>query len=377
MIEERGVKIDLEHEEEPTKDSEVFYNDDMVLNRDISVSALKTYSEKQDVKLTVLDALSASGIRGIRYLKDVPNLEKVVLNDSKHEAVENIKRNLGKNQVNRDKTEITGKDANLLMTERRKGFHYIDLDPFGSPVRFLDSAARSLKHDSFIGVTATDLATLCGTYSKTCRRRYASWVDNLPYCHEVGLRVLIRAVFESLAKYDKTLVPKLSIAQKHYYRVFGTVRESKKSVNRTLDKIGFLYACRDCGYRRMRKEKEKRDNCPDCDGETEKIGPLWIGKLGDRDFICDTIKNLEEKGLEKPAELLEKIEKESDIRRPYYDTHNFGNITGLPVPRIDTLIEKIRDKGYQVERTHFSPTGIKTTCPAKDLREMIENLNSK
>ena len=377
MLEERGVKIGIEVEEEPTKESEVFYNTDMVLNRDVSVSALKVYREDQNVDLEVLDALSATGIRGLRYHNDIDGL-KVTMNDSKPEAVENIEENIDLNGFDTEDLEVTGKDANLLMTERRKGYHFIDLDPFGSPARFMDSAARSLKHDSFLGVTATDLASLCGTYTKTCRRRYGAWTENVSFCHEVGLRVLIRHIFESLARFNKVFRPKLSFAQRHYYRVFGTVRESKKGVNRNLEKVGFLMVCEECGNRDMVQERtEIFQECPDCGEEVRRLGPLWIGKLGRKDFVSRVRQDLEEKELEEAAELTRMLEEEVLIRKPYFDTHNLGNITGLPVPRRKELLERIRDKGYNAVRTHFTPTGIRTSCPAEDLRKMVREMHEE
>ncbi len=376
MLEERGIKINVEPEEEPTKESEVFYNDDMILNRDISVSALKTYRKDQNIDLKVLDALSGSGIRGLRYLKDVPGLEKVTMNDTKPEAEENIRENLGINDLPDEKTEVTGKDANVLMTERRKGYHYIDLDPFGSPARFLDSTARSLKHDSFVGITATDLATLCGTYVKTCRRRYSTWVKNMPYHHEVGLRVLIMKVFNSFAVHDKVFDPKLCYAKKHYYRIFGEVRETKKGVNRSLDKIGFITACRSCGYRNMVEEREHvGERCPKCGENAERLGPLWIGKTGRKGFIKNVRKDLEEKGIENAVELVSKLEKESEIKKPFYDTHNIGNITGMPAVRRKNILGKLEEKGYNAVETHFSPTGIKTNAPIEDIVSISKELN--
>ncbi len=377
MIEERGTKLDIEVEEEPTKESQVFYNPKMILNRDISVSALKVYSEDQKVDLKVLDALGGTGVRGIRYLREVPGIEKVVINDSKPDAFENIKKNLELNSL-KTKVEVTSRDANLLMSERRKGFHYIDLDPFGSPARFIDSTARSLKHDSFIGITATDLAALCGTYRKTCRRKYGSWVQNLSYHHEVGIRVLIKSVFDALAVHNKVFDPKLCYAEKHYYRIMGEVRETKKGVNRSLKNIGFLSFCSKCGYRKFSGEKDYEERiCPKCEQDTGKIGPLWTGKIGRKDFIHRVKDDLDEKGFNEASELADMLEKEVDIKKPFYDTHNIGKITGQPAVRRDKLIENIRDKGYNAEKTHFCPTGIKTSAPIEDILSISKEMNRK
>ncbi len=69
----------------------VFYNPIMSLNRDISVLAVKVLGPKG-----VLDALSATGIRGIRYALETP-AEEVWLNDINEEAYGLMKKNVGLN----------------------------------------------------------------------------------------------------------------------------------------------------------------------------------------------------------------------------------------------------------------------------------------
>ncbi|MDY6788591.1 MAG: tRNA (guanine(10)-N(2))-dimethyltransferase, partial [Candidatus Nanohaloarchaea archaeon] len=350
MIEERGIKLGIEPEEEPTKESEVFYNPEMTVNRDISTAALQVYQSRSGKDLEILDALSATGVRGLRYLKEVPGVDRAVLNDSKPEAFDNIERNLELNSIDSGRAESANKDANLLMTERRKGFDFVDIDPFGSPARFTDSAVRSMKHEGFAGFTATDLATLCGTYRKTCKRRYASWSLNTSYCHEVGLRVLIKFLFESFARFDRVFRPKIAFAEKHYYRVMGEVRHSKKAVNRMLDNIGFLKHCENCAFREL-VEEAVRDRCPDCDEKLHLLGPIWIGKLGRKKFCKEVVDVLKNKDREDAAEIVEKLEKETIIKTPYYDTHKLAKVVGSPAPSRGSLLEQINNKGYRAVRT--------------------------
>ena len=44
-------------------------------------------------------------------------------------------------------------------------FDCIDLDPYGSPSIFLDSAIRSVKNGGLLLVTATDAGPLCGSFT--------------------------------------------------------------------------------------------------------------------------------------------------------------------------------------------------------------------
>ncbi len=80
----------------------------------------------------------------------------VTINDRSETAVDLARRNADALGL---AVEVTRKDANALMSERR--FDTVDLDPpFGTPAPFVDAAARSAARHLF--VTATDTAPLCG-----------------------------------------------------------------------------------------------------------------------------------------------------------------------------------------------------------------------
>lgn len=51
------------------------------------------------VDISILEALSATGLRSIRYAKEVPNVTKIVANDLSKQAVETIQANIVHNQV--------------------------------------------------------------------------------------------------------------------------------------------------------------------------------------------------------------------------------------------------------------------------------------
>lgn len=49
-----------------------------------------------------------------------------------------------------------------MVVQMEKGFDVVDLDPYGTPAMFLDSAMQSVKDGGLMLVTATDMAVLCG-----------------------------------------------------------------------------------------------------------------------------------------------------------------------------------------------------------------------
>jgi len=175
----------------PIKKSNVFYNPVMEFNRDVSIMVLNALNKKD-----ILDGLAGTGIRGVRIANEVGG--NVTVNDVNKEAYKIIKRNIKLNNLYNAFAE--NKKLNTLLSENR--FDYIDVDPFGSPACFIDSAMRAIKKDGVLGVTATDTATLCSVYPKTCLRRYSATPLKTGYAKEIGLRILIGFCIREGAKYD-------------------------------------------------------------------------------------------------------------------------------------------------------------------------------
>lgn len=368
MIEERKIKLFIP-EEEPTKDSKVFYNPEMKLNRDISVSALQCFQRREEKELRVCEPLSASGIRGLRYGREVEGLKKIFLNDKNPKAMESIHESLKENEVREEKFSVSEKDANVLLSENKRRFDYVDIDPFGSPSPFLDSAARALFREGFIGITATDLAPLCGTYKKVCMRRYGSKPLKTPFCHELGIRILLKEIFRSFSRYDFAFKPLLSFYKRHYYRIFGRAYQSKKGANRNLENIGFLSYCGNCGYRSLNESKEFE--CPECSEDLKHAGPLWVGNIGDKGFCKSLKSDLEARGYLKASDLVDTLKKEYRINVPFYDSHNLASISGKNAPKLEELKQKIKKMGYEVEPTHFSERAFRSKAPVSQLNELI------
>jgi len=127
----------------PSSSPGVFYNPEMELNRDITISAVACFIKAHNLDTTAVsyaDVMSASGIRGIRMAAEVG--PRCCLNDWKQDAFELIRKNINRNGLE-DTCTSSRQNANTLM--HRKYFDIIDLDPFGSPAPFLDAAARSVR----------------------------------------------------------------------------------------------------------------------------------------------------------------------------------------------------------------------------------------
>ncbi len=343
------------------EEAPVFYNPIMEKDRDLSAEVIYKFLKEmeEDKEPKILDALSATGVRGIRYSEKTG--AKSIANDANPKAVQIIKKNIELNEDRDIEVEPREEDANRIMTGREK-FEVVDIDPFGSPAPFLNNAFKSLNpRKSLLAVTATDLGALSGHYPKTCFRRYGIKTIENPWEHEIGLRNLITAVQKQGSIHRFTADPLLCYWRRHYYRGFFEVRESKSGINRNFEKTGYIGYCENCGERRKAKLFNKLNTKCSCGAELKVIGPTWIGYLGNDEFL---------EKIEFPDPLLSKIKRESAVKELHYDTHRLSRIKGGKARKKSHYIDELSKKGYKASETMFTGHGFRTNAPRKEVVEL-------
>jgi tRNA (guanine26-N2/guanine27-N2)-dimethyltransferase len=347
----RVLVPEFHHERGPrSKKTPVFYNPAMEMNRDISVSVLKAAHRKG---MKVLDGLAASGIRGIRFALEVGNIE-LTMNDWNRSAQELMRKNADINGV---EARITGKNLNVLLNEER--FDYVDIDPFGTPVQFLDSAPRALRKYGIMAVTATDTAVLCGVYPSVCYRRYMANPEHNWCMHEVGLRILIGNAVRMAARYDLALHPLLSYSADHYFRTYLQVKKGVSVANMALENIGYV---------------EFSENSWKIGGKT---GPMWLGPIHDGDFL-NKMDIMDFFGTTKRFErMLEMWKGEANAEPFYYELTHVSSELGVSLPPVSKVLERLMEIGYYAVRTHFSPTGAKTDAPVSELFNILSEESNR
>jgi tRNA (guanine26-N2/guanine27-N2)-dimethyltransferase len=194
-----------------SEETAVFYNPVQVQNRDLSVLMIALHAERVGRPLHILDALAASGLRSIRYWKELnpePHshlsyVAHITVNDLDRAATERAQHNIQLNDVptatDRSQPGIrvrTG-DATTLLYQSRTSYggrnkpaasrvelpssaasmeemqwDVIDLDPYGSATPFLDAAIQAVRHGGMLNVTCTDMVALGGAHPETCFGRY-------------------------------------------------------------------------------------------------------------------------------------------------------------------------------------------------------------
>ncbi len=350
LITESAVTFDVEG---------VFYNPRMRMNRDISIAVCRA------LKLSdYLDGLSASGARGLRVSREA-HVEKVTMNDVNPVACERIKENIARNNLTG--CEAACCNANALMSQRH--FQAVDLDPFGSPSPFISAGARSAL--SYLFVTATDTAPLCGAHLKSGIRKYMAVPLKTDYHREMGARILLGLASRELARLDKAMVPILTHATEHYVRTYLSVKHGAKLADKCLEEIGYIEHCWSCGSF-VSAERPGGGDCVTCGEKTEVAGPLWLGKIQDPEFIGSAIKELDDENI-RAKKLLELCRQEIDCPM-YYDHHRICKKLGAAPEKVDRVIEKLRESGWKASRTHFTGVGIKTDAGVREIEELLKEL---
>jgi tRNA (guanine26-N2/guanine27-N2)-dimethyltransferase len=306
-----------------------FYNPIMKLNRDLTIAIINSMDTPKVIALP----LAASGVRGLRILKECLEVEKVDFNDHNPKAVELIKKNLSYNNL---EANVYCKDANQFLLDS-KGYTYIDLDPFGSPNFLLNSAAERISRNGVIAVTATDTAALCGTYPKTCLRKYWALPSRDYRKHEFGLRILIRKVQLIFAQFEKALTPILSYSKDHYMRIFFKVEKGKIKADKIIQKHDLV----------------------------DSFGPMWIGDLNKKSALVGI----------KGIEFLENLKEEIYVVG-FFDVHAICKKEKLNIPKTIEIRRKLNDLNVKNSITHFSKYGIKADCSYEKFVKVLSDCSS-
>jgi len=355
------VPVQDEHSAFPPSTARIFYNRRMELNRDATVLFVSITGPED-----YLDSMGATGARGIRVASEcgIP----VTINDRDPVAADWIRENAAQSG---EGITVTCANLHTLLSVQR--FDAVDLDPYGSPAPFIDSAIRGTKR--FLLVTATDTAPLCGAHRKAGIRRYFAQALNNEYHAETGLRTLLGFVIREAVKYDRGIRPVFCFSREHYVRAHFLLAPGAGQADAAVARIGFIHQCSRCPQRSEQQGiLPDSEPCAACGGPTIPIGPLWLGEIQDRKILDAMIGRLPGQCLRTAPELMTllKILKEELPTSSFYDYHHLARDAKISPGPITDLVAGLREAGYQASRVHYTGTGIKTDAQAEVILTMMQ-----
>lgn len=412
------------------KENKVFYNPIQQFNRDLSVTCIRAWSElylariqdkkqkrqfkkglKRNVEgelqtdpdstdksetppfINIIEALSASGLRAIRYAKEIPKVRSVLANDFSPSAVESIKRNVEFNEVSSLVKPNHG-DAIKLMSSLRdtNQYHVIDLDPYGTAAPFMDSAIQAIKDEGLLLVTCTDLGVLAGNgYPEKCFGLYGGTNASGDATHEVALRLVLHMIANIAGKYGKTIEPQLSLSVDFYVRLFIKVKKSPITVKSLGANTMINYVCSGCGtshaqhLMKMTLNEKHKDNplckykyslaqgpgigthCSFCSSVFHLTGPMWGGSLHNKEFMEQV---LQVAGVLDPEvyRTIPRIKGMTTLALQELDAHFYfkpttmASVLRCQPPPLNEIASALGNLGFKASLTHAMPNGIKTNA---------------
>ncbi len=370
-----------------------------------------------DRPIRALDALCATGIRVRRWRNEIaPELQErlhITANDLDSKALDWALSSVRQNRTNGSFPmlddeqvpieQITENGINFQRYDARMAmiqgsFQWIDLDPFGSPVQFLDTALQGLGRVGVLEVTATDTAALTGSSSTSGLRRYGhnGIVDH--YAHDDAVRVLLGTIATSAARLDRSIEPLLALFDGHHVRVSVIVRKSKLGADENRQKMGWRVRHDDIPYTFVKH--------PSPEQIEHSSGPMWIGPLWNEEITGRmTEDHAVECCLPKETDLttegdmdlewsdLDQVYAERELRRsvryisdassllssehlllPYDQIAPWAKAASMP-SMVD-LIAALSEEGYRTARVPDLRPYIATKAPYEVVLEMVRKMDS-
>ena len=353
----------------------VFYNPRMRFNRHLAVLFANVYRELAGLeRLIVVEPLTGSGVRAIRYAVEAG--ARVYAADIDPDAVHLARINVENNGV-LDSVTVEHADANEYLARlKREGIRpsIVDIDPFGSPIPFIDTAIQSISVRGVLAVTATDTAPLSGTHPRALRRRYDVKPARTAWEKEQAVRILAGYIIRRAASHDYGTRILLAYYADYYVRIYAEIRRGASRADESLSMLGYGVYCPYCGYTGYTDTLSHQ--CPYCCGSLQAVGPLYRGPLCDPELVKRMRRLAEEKSTmlsehRRITRLLEQLEAECSITKPYYRLDKLCSILHMNMPKLAQVVNALRIRGYKAARTHFDPRGFKTDAPHP---EVVNNL---
>ncbi|GBG31964.1 tRNA guanine26-N2-dimethyltransferase [Hondaea fermentalgiana] len=396
--------------------------------------AAKTEDRGSLTGLRILEALSASGLRSIRYAKEISDgvgVDKIIANDLETHAVNAIRLNLSLNGL-KDGEVVTANeaDANMYMYHHRTDaksstehtriekfipkasrpfdaakdpFDVIDLDPYGPPTPFLDASVQSVREGGLLCITATDLPTLCGKSFETCFSRYkAQPLRSGNYPHEMALRILLACIEMTANTHGKNIVPLLSVHMDFYIRVFVRVYSNKNEVKQAPTKLGLVLQSRGCdsfyiqpfassytsksgNSETVRPAAFKAPNmCPETGADMAIGGPIWIKPMHNAEFVKSLLSRFSNQYTPKSAfdarelggaslvhPVVANVADELIDTPLHYSLPHLCSKLHCEVPTTEVFHSALANAGYKVSKTHSSPQHVKTNAPPEFIWDVL------
>lgn len=345
-----------------------FFNPKARLTRDFSIIVYETFLKKFDGPKIFLEGLAGVGARGLRVANEL-KVDKVIINDLNPSALELAKISSKLNSL--DHIEFSENEiCRFLSNYSKKGKRgaIVDIDPFGSSAEYFDCGLRATMHGGILSCTSTDLQVLNGLFQNACRRKYGGIPIRTEYGNEIAIRLILGCLRMVAGRLGVEIIPLYVESNMHYYRTY--VRVHKRPDQK--ENLGYVNQCKNCGHRTM--STEKIHQCEMCNSLNKVAGPLWIGKIFDKEFVENMGLSISELNVGKECEKsLKKCVLESELPGTFFTLDEIASkMKGSPL-KLEEAIQKLQKNGFVAGPTSFTPTGFRTNAQIHEVIRVFSN----
>jgi len=362
-------KVSLERAEPPT--TPIFFNPAAATNRDVSVAITDAASGT-----TFCDALAGVGSRGIRVANEVRRRMQVTAVDFNASSARLARKGALLNGVGRRFKVVRAESNSFLYSRFRRDekFDFVDIDPFGTPVQYIQAALSAVSDGGMVSLTATDTAVLCGVYPRVALRRYGASTLNNAFHHETAVRVLLGHCRRLAGSLDMGVSPLAAHATKHYVRAYLVAQVGAAKADASMNSEGYVMECTSCDH--LFYGKEPVTACVKCGKRTRRAGPLWIGKLFDEALVKKAAGFCVERGFTSAAKSLASL-RGVDAFPPY--SFSLERVcSSLKVASVSPgkVAQSLRARGFRYMDQPFEKSGLKTDGEYADVVAAVKEAAS-
>ena len=366
-----------------------------VWTHDKSLSRKEAMALAMPPGLVVLDIKASSGLRAMRHALEVDDVSKVYANELDTKAYAALKRNVALNDLE-DKVEVMQTDARILMLQKPEEYDVIEVDPYGEPVAFLDSAVQSVCDGGLLCVTSMGLNNLCAQVPEICWAKYNTQPlisREGDYSSEMAIRILLYSIQSHALRHKRYIAPILSLSLGSkvltFVRIYSSATQIQMDQKRDgATKVSYVYQCGDCnsfsfqpvGIKRTYRNQQKfapggltvGEKCEICDGQLQMGGPIWTEAIHDMSWIRDMQRRLRRDkdyysnllpSFNQILDLLARLREELMDVPMSVSVSDLTKILKCSPPSSDDLRSSLANAGYRVSSTHDSKSNIKTDAP--------------
>ncbi|KAG8748708.1 RNA methyltransferase tRNA(m5U54)methyltransferase [Ceratobasidium sp. 414] len=298
-------------------------------------------------KFVILEALSATGLRAIRYAHEIPLIKYVIANDISPAATEAMRRNIALNGLGPHPEEAPGKGK------------------------------RPAQEQGKVRVSEMDAvyANYGGVPAKT------------EYCHEIALRLVLHTLSTCAARYGRFITPLLSLSIDFYVRVFVQVRSAPIEVKKVFSKSATYYICSGCQSHHTQPIGRVVEKVHEGNGSIKLMykahsgpplaGPMWSGPIHDPAFVSEVLRHVEEDPSKygtsaRMRGMLTVASEELDA--PFYFTPSrLSSFFHCNSPPLESVASALLHRGFEVSRSHACAGSLKTNATRAQVYDIMRS----